>query len=110
MLSVVMVSYPRRQQLRRLKRAARHAGGGIIASVGAVLLLVARLLRCRGLAPAAAALMVVAMVRLLAQLWLPGSHVVAPTLQGGVMHVGVYVTALAGVTEYLLLLFLLPRE
>ena len=38
MLSVVMVSYPRRQQLRRMMRAARFAGGGMIASVGAVLL------------------------------------------------------------------------
>jgi hypothetical protein len=37
MLSVVMVSYPRRQQLRRLMRAARAAGGAIIASLGALL-------------------------------------------------------------------------
>jgi hypothetical protein len=38
MLSAVTVSYPRRQQFRRLMRAARLAGGAMIASVGAVLL------------------------------------------------------------------------
>ncbi len=38
MLRVVMVSYPRRQQLRRLMRAARLGGGAIIALVGALLL------------------------------------------------------------------------
>ena len=38
MLSAVLASYPRRQQLRRLMRAARYAGAAAIASVGAVLL------------------------------------------------------------------------
>jgi hypothetical protein len=37
MLSVMTVSYPRRQQLRRLMRAARLAGGAMITAVGAVL-------------------------------------------------------------------------
>jgi hypothetical protein len=38
MLSAVLASYPRRQQLRRLMRAARYAGGAAIASGCAVLL------------------------------------------------------------------------
>jgi hypothetical protein len=38
MLSAMTVSYPRRQQLRRVMRAARLAAGAMIASVGAVLL------------------------------------------------------------------------
>jgi hypothetical protein len=38
MLSAVTVSYPRRQQLHRLLRAARLAAGAMIASVGALLL------------------------------------------------------------------------
>jgi Nuclease-related domain len=38
MLNAMTVSYPHRQQLRRLMRAARLAGGAIIASVAAVLL------------------------------------------------------------------------
>ena len=83
-------------------------GPGVVASVGAVLLLVARLLRWRGLGPAAAALMVFAMVRLVAQLALPGSHTVPPTTLGAVMQVGIYLTALAAVAEYLLLVVHLP--
>jgi hypothetical protein len=38
MLSAVTVSYPRRQQLHRLLRAARLAAGAMLASVGALLL------------------------------------------------------------------------
>jgi hypothetical protein len=38
MLSAMTVSYPRRQQLRRLMRAARLAGGTMITAVAAVLL------------------------------------------------------------------------
>jgi hypothetical protein len=38
MLSAMTVSYPRRQQLRRVMRAARLAAGAMIASIGAVLL------------------------------------------------------------------------
>ncbi|MEO8690876.1 MAG: nuclease-related domain-containing protein [Solirubrobacteraceae bacterium] len=38
MLRAVLASYPRRQQIRRLARAARFAGGSAIASAGAVAL------------------------------------------------------------------------
>jgi Nuclease-related domain len=38
MLSAMTVSYPRRQQLRRLMRAAKFAGGAMITSIAAVLL------------------------------------------------------------------------